>query len=362
VSIEHRIDIGLALREPCVLTGVSLLQWDSLIRQARHAELLSRLAVALQDNGILHKIDAAPRAHLEAALVVARAQEDAVWREVNYVARALSKLDLDIVLLKGAAYLFAGLPAAKGRVFSDVDILIPKRALPEVEAALMLHGWATTHHQPYDQRYYRRWMHELPPLRHVTRATLLDVHHAVHPETARLKPDSAKLLAASIPLANHRRLHVLAPVDMVLHSALHLFQNEELSHGLRDLADMDSLLRHFGEQPGFWQQITVRACELDLVRPLYYGLRYATTILDTPVPAQVLRAAEIGRPPHLLHRLMDALFLRALQPDHAFASDRFTPWARRCLYMRAHWLRMPPLLLAFHLTIKAFRRNEEEAF
>ena len=34
-------------------------------------------------------------------------------------------------------------------------------------------GWATTHHSPYDQRYYRTWMHELPPLRHAVRGSIL---------------------------------------------------------------------------------------------------------------------------------------------------------------------------------------------
>jgi len=27
--------------------------------------------------------------------------------------------------------------------------------------------------------------------------------------------------------------------------------------------------------------------------------------------------------------------------------------------VRAHWLRMPPLLLAWHLSVKALRREEE---
>jgi hypothetical protein len=30
--------------------------------------------------------------------------------------------------------------------------------------------------------------------------------------------------------------------------------------------------------------------------------------------------------------------------------------ARWCLYVRSHWLRMPPILLARHLTRKAFKR------
>ncbi len=52
--------------------------------------------------------------------------------------------------------------------------------------------------------------------------------------------------------------------------------------------------------------------------------------------------------------LMDALFLRALLPDHPSCSDRLSGIARKLLYVRANRLRMPPLLLAQHLFHKAF--------
>jgi hypothetical protein len=79
--------------------------------------------------------------------------------------------------------------------------------------------------------------------------------------------------------------------------------------------DLDSLLREFTSEENFWPRLTARGGELDLTRPLYYALRYAVRILGTPIPAPVLREAEIGRPPPLLRGLMDALFLRTLRPD-----------------------------------------------
>ena len=52
--------------------------------------------------------------------------------------------------------------------------------------------------------------------------------------------------------------------------------------------------------------------------------------------------------------LMDALFLRALRPTHASTSDGWTPLARWLLYVRGHWMRMPPKLLILHLARKAW--------
>ena len=145
----------------------------------------------------------------------------------------------------------------------------------------------------------------------------------------------------------------------VLHSATHLFCNEDVGNSLRDLVDLDSLLREFASEEDFWPRLTVRAGALDLTRPLYYALRYAVRILGTRIPAQALHEAEIGRPPPLLRGLMDALFLQTLQPDRA--TDGLASLARGSLYVRAHWLRMPPLLLARHLITKALRREQVAA-
>lgn len=341
-----------ALRDLDSVVSWNAERWDMLVRQARTADLLARIAMLLDEHGLLERVPSAPRAHLLAARRLAQAQGEEVRREVAQIVKALQRAGADIVLLKGAAYLFAQLPPARGRLFSDVDILVPKEALAEVEAALMLHGWATSHHEPYDQRYYRNWMHELPPLQHVARGTVLDVHHSIAPPTGRLKPDSKKLLAAAVPVAGHEKLKVLAPIDMVLHSAAHLFLNEELRHGLRDLVDIAALLRHFGAEDVFWPQLGARARELDLTGPLSLALRYSARILGTPVPPSI--ANDEPRP------LIDALYLRALQPPHPAAADAATPLARQLLFVRGHWLRLPPGLLAYHLTVKALRGAPKE--
>ena len=346
------------LRNPDALDRLNLADWDLLVRQARSAGLLAQLQTLLTNRGLMERVPEQPRRHLDWAHTVAERHTLAVQWEVALIRKALSQLDVPIILLKGAAYVMAGLPTAQGRIFSDIDILIPKTDLNAVEAALMLHGWATTHHDAYDQHYYRTWMHELPPMQHIRRMALLDVHHAILPETAHLRPDSEKLRSAAITLDGYDKLLTLAPVDMVLHSATHLFHDGELTHGLRDLMDIDSLLRQFSTMPSFWPTLTRRAQELDLSRPLFYALRYANLLLHTPAPPETL--AELERPNRLLLALMDSLFSRALLPDHLSCSDWLTGMARHMLFIRANWLRMPPLLLARHLFHKAFISPKEE--
>ncbi len=347
-----------ALTEPESATQGSLADWDLLVRQAQRAALAARLHADLGARQLLDQVPAAPRRHLESAAAVAAQQHRLVRWEVEQIHRALRGNGIPIVLLKGAAYVMAGLPCARGRLFADLDILVPRAALADAELALFTAGWVADRLDAYDLRYYRQWMHELPPLKHIKRESVIDLHHTILPPTARLKPDPQLLLAAARSLDGYPDLYVLCPADIVLHSATHLFHEGEFVHGLRDLADLDDLLRHFtAADPGFWAQLTSRAADLDLSGPLYYALRYAGHLLGTPIPADTLAALSGAGPGAVKRPLMDALFERALTPHHPSCDDWLSPLARWLLYVRAHYLRMPLRLLIPHLMRKAWTRH-----
>lgn len=353
---EHQL-ITHAVLDPTRTLKFSSPQWDVLIRQGRRASLLARLAHALDAAGCLDAVPDAPLQHLRAAQQVARRQAIAVRWEVACIHEALRGVGVPITLLKGAAYLMADLPHAQGRIFSDVDILVPKRAVAEVESALMLNGWQHGEVTAYDQRYYRQWMHEIPPMTHIRRGTTIDVHHTILPDTARIKVNTPALFDGLQALSEHPGVYVLPPVDMLLHSATHLFHEGEFENGLRDLFDLDGLLRHFGKMPSFWSAVVPRAIALGLTRPLFYALRYSSLLLHTPVPSEVKEAArEATQAPTWRQPLMDAAYRHVLRPKHKTSELPFSGLARVALYARSHWLRMPLHLLAYHLARKALVR------
>jgi hypothetical protein len=337
---------------------LGLAEWDLLVRQARRAGLLARLCILLDEQRVLDAVPAQVLPHLISARTVAAAQERAVRWEVNRIAKALTEIDdVPVILLKGAAYLMAGLPPARGRIFGDVDIMVPKEKLDITERTLFRHGWLAKGLDKYDQRYYREWGRELPPLRHIRRHTVLDVHHNILPETARLRPDPMKLIAAAQPLNGDDSLSTLAPADIVLHSATHLLNEGEFENGLRDLVDLDDLLRYFGREESYWLDLVEQARELNLTRPLYYALRHTRGILGTPVPEEIEAKASLHRPRGFALLLMDAAFTRALAPDHPSCDTALTRPARFFLYVRSHYLRMPLHLLVPHLIRKAIKRR-----
>ncbi len=345
------------LRDPDAVTGLSLNEWDLLLVQARRVGLLARLHARLEERELLGRVPSQARPHLEAVAAVSAACERMARWEVNRLRRALFGHDVRLVLLKGAAYVMAGLPVARGRIFSDIDVLVPRDRLGDVETALTRNGWQAVKLDPYDQRYYRLWMHELPPLRHHRRETVVDVHHAILPPSGRLRPDTDALLEATVSL-DGSDVAILAPADMVLHSIVHLFQDGEIRGRLRDLVDVGALLCGFGEKPGFWTQLASRAGRFGLNRPLFYALRYADRVLDLPIPAEGLKLAAHGGPSRAVLALMDALVPRALGPGPNGAPSGTTKLAGLLLFVRSHWLRMPPGLLVRHLAHQAFARRQ----
>ena len=343
-----------ALSRPRDLPELGPSRWDELLCRARNTRLLGRLGTELEVLGLLDSIPGKAAEQIRAELNDAAENARMVRWEVDRISRALRDVGVPVILLKGAAYVLAGLPPAAGRLSSDVDIMVPKQNLAEVESALLRQGYEAAKLDPYDQRYYRTWMHELPPLWHRERQTVVDVHHTILPESGRVRPDPRALIEAARPLRDG--LLILAPPDMVLHSAAHLFQDGDLDGGLRDLVDLDLLFRHFGADPAFWDGLVPRAIELSLARPLYYALRYCQVLLGCPVPAAVQQAVLVAEPMLPVRSFMDALTCRAVTPDGWNAPSFPTSWARFLLYVRSHWLRMPPWLLTRHLARKAMTR------
>jgi len=284
-------------------------------------------------------------------------QRQILW-ELDRVAWGLSDMGLEPVALKGAAYLLDDLPPARGRFFADLDLMVPRDRLAECEAALVARGWQSQKQSRYDQRYYREWMHELPPLRHVEREIEVDLHHTILPLTSRLKPPADLFFreAAQIPGS---RYSVLSPPDMVLHSATHLFHDGEIKGGLRDLFDISDLLIHFGGESTFWSDLMSRAHLLDLSRPLFFALRFSKALLQTPIPEDVIRESQRFAPNPITRAFMGAAVTRVLATHRA---DRpSAPIAAWLLYVRSHWLRMPPRLLFPHLARKAWVRIRRPA-
>ncbi len=323
-----------ALRDP---DSVRTCDWSALLTAARAEKLLGSLAFRLEGKPVPAKVETI----LDSARRDAtQARTQALW-ETEMARRATAHLGVPVILLKGAAFQAAGLEASVGRSVGDLDILVPRETIEAVEEALIAAGWERLKDDGgYDDLYYRRWMHELPPLIHRDRDRMIDVHHTILPPTARPTPDAAALIEDSVTLDNGLRL--LSPPDIIVHAAAHLFADGDLAGGLRNLWDIDRLLREFADDPAFWARLDEHAERHQLKRHVALALRLSAQLFDTPVDPVLA-----GR-----RRLTDRLFAARLLARNSWGQEK-RKLLRFAFYVRSHWLRMPPLMLARHLWMKA---------
>lgn len=316
--------LARALRLPQNTAAFGAAEWTALLAMARAEQVIGTLADRL--SGV--NVPLTVRRLLEDARMSAEQGRVAASWEAEMARRVLTPLGVRTVLLKGTAFVAGDLAAGRGRSIGDLDILVPRGSLDQVEAALLGAGWEWVKPDPYDDAYYRRWMHELPPLIHRERDRMIDVHHTILPLTARITPDAGAMLGAAVEVSPG--LWTLAWRDMLVHAAAHLFADGDLAGGMRNLWDVHCLVAQFGTHG-----LAERAAQHGLAAETARALRLAAALYGDGAK---------------LDAFDRACLRRVTARDGWGRATR--PVTRQGFYVRSHALRMPPAMLARHLWTK----------
>jgi Uncharacterised nucleotidyltransferase len=327
-----------ALRNPLSTAALDAKGWTALITIARAEQLIGTLAHRLYGKDVPGSVAAI----LEDARTNAEYQKRTALWEADCARRALASYPGKVVLMKGTAYVAAGLKAGQGRHIGDLDIMVAQGDLPQVETLLLGEGgWEWVKEDAYDDAYYRDHMHELPPMIHKERDRMIDVHHTILPLTARPRPDAAAMLGDAVAIRSGRtdELFVFTPTDMVIHCAAHLIADGDLTGGLRNLWDMHCLLSEFASAE-FWLELQSRAHHHQLWPTVHWAARVSRELYGTEIPKDW----------HSWNARDKWCIARITARDEWGRGSR--KFIRLIFYVRSHWLRMPPLMLAEHLWVK----------
>lgn len=318
---------------------------------------LLRVLIQAQLHGyVAHNIDhiedypLAFKRHLLSITTFAKAQYLQVVKACNTIARDLESLNQPILLLKGAAYIAANKRNSKGRLISDIDILVAKEHLPNVEKLLIASGWVSKELDDFDEKYYRDWSHELPPYTHLESGVTLDVHHNLLPGT------SGKTINISDIIENKKQtefaLYVPKDDHLILHSAIHLLLNDDIHKGLRDCVDLHILVLEYIQTRSIndLKKVFIAAnCEKE-----FFVLLNLLTFLFADKAA--IYCGEIllknNKPEYqaLARDLSKAVF-----PATPYLTDSTNSFIRFKVYLRGHLSKMPLPLFIKHMVFKSYR-------
>jgi len=353
-----KITIIELLKKLSLVKHLSLKDWESILSDAREQKVVGRLCYLLKKESLFVLVPDKVQPHLLSALTISEQQKRNVDRELTEIAQAFSsKGEILPILLKGAAYSHLNLPCCFGRSYNDIDLLVAKPELRNAEIALMLKGWVHKKEEEYDKEYYQKWMHEIQPMIHNERLTVIDLHHSILPLTNRSHFAADKLETV---YSKNMNVATLSPVDMFIHCSLHLFTEGEFSHPLRDLTDL-SMLFSVILGDNVQEKIESRASELDILNyidlALVFCAPYCQTAIDTRSNNQRLNNSFIQR-----FFIMPAFRTIFDSPSVTNTSSSFK-LSSFILYVRGHLLRMPLRLLIPHLIKKAvMRKDQRKAF
>ena len=346
-----------ALKQPQIIKEFVPAQWSILLQQLRAAQVSLYFLNKVEQSQLLTYVPEKIQQYLFAEQIKIEHQKRQVIYEVNKIENVFKQRQVQAIFLKGVAYILDDLPIGAWRLFSDIDILVNKTSIESAELALKLLGFVSQKTNDYDQHYYREFMHEIPPMQHTVRGSVIDLHHNILP-TCHVNPVDIELFKRTIkPCKSYSDAKVFADEALFLHSAVHLFHEGEFDKGLRDLCDLAEMYHFFSnKKQNFSQELIQFAKNTGQQHSLFLAFRYIEKILNVTLSEAAVAFNNQYLKSHHHTRLVDFIFMNVLVPHQERVLRNTNSLAFLFAYIRGHLLRMPLTLLIPHLLKKSWLR------
>lgn len=327
--------------------------YTALITQARDQAMLGSIYYQLQRHGLT--VPASVHRHLISGKVFADKHHLACFNELNELCTDLASCNLQLILVKGAAYKLRGLQVSKGRTFSDIDILVAKDQFDKAVLTLKNCGFVEQTLSEYDRNYYLNWSHQYPPLFHYFRGTGIDLHHGIIPVTSKTKIVTTDYVATAYPLEG---LPYCLPSDayLFIHASVHLFLQEEFHKLAKDLCELNELGRELQQNPSWVAELWHAAAQSGTTHTVYTALHVLQKLFQQHWSLNTLAAFSGQKPTSYKLRWHTQVLTRLLQPSK-------TPvyyLAAVSWYCRGHLHKMGWVRLLTHSLTKLWLNRQQQ--
>jgi hypothetical protein len=314
----------------------------------RAANLLSLFAHKVVREDMLYELPENFRWHITSNINYSERQQYQVGIEIDRISSLLEGAGITPIFLKGAAYNIEKVVSLKGRTMSDIDILVSSSEIKKTEKRLLSLGWQAKELSNYDEKYYREFAHEIPPMFDPISGTTLDIHHNLYLPVSGKAPDES-VLRQNIIATSENKL-VFKKHMQALHTCVHLYWNEDVSSSLRDLYDFTCLC-NAGAPEEFWDAIIKTAKNMNLSPLLYDVVCLSEYFFQLHCPLE--RKNQLRGHLNLFQRVRQSItrfvMKRALLPDTRTCTSISLQTCRFLAYLRGHLMKMPVHVLVPHM-------------
>ena len=219
---------------------------------------------------------------------------------LHEVVETCRRLDIDLMLLKGASLALTVYSGFHDRPMGDLDVVAHGDDAERLWTALREEGWALEFEGGGE--FYEGHQHLPPLVWSGGLGVVLEIHRSL------LASRTPFLIGEEEWWASARRVDfgghdvaVLEPGAQLIYLSMHFAWSHTLSRGLaRTVRDVCAVIAHTAPD---WEEVVRRASAARAASSLYWTLRLAGSLGGAEVPAEVLERLRPSRPNWVLNAL-----------------------------------------------------------
>lgn len=264
------------------------IDWD-YIKTASFAHGMAPLIYrSLRQSGMTRLLPQSAAEALRSTYYGNAARNSLLYDELHGVLKAFSDERIETIVLKGAVLAESVYPHRALRPMSDIDLLVRKEQLANVENKLVDMGYVLEKRVKTKEYYlelHYHWVFAKPS------AISIEIHWHITRPNSPFRIDINGLWDRAQPIASAGvEALSLSVEDLLLHLCQHMHKHN-LIGGIRPLCDIARVIEHYHNAID-WMALKARSFQWGISPYVYLALYLAKELLDARVPSSFLDGIE----------------------------------------------------------------------
>jgi hypothetical protein len=251
---------------------------------SQHKRILPLLHAKAHKLNIFNELDKSVPQLLKTETQKGVITELAKKRQLAQIVQALSKVNIPLILLKGAAFSHVLYTNEAPRTSNDLDILIKKQDWQQAVSAIK----TVMDYKEKSQPDILGDLYEISFIPKLKTGAALDLHsELIHPYLFNIDEQALWQSSEVHPTLNNEQVRILSPEHALIHQALHAYTDMDFAK--YNLLDSHEIIS--GLKPDIAKTITI-AKKWGACTPLYVLLTNCTKIMSSDINKELLNQAQ----------------------------------------------------------------------